>query len=108
MTSYKLAIAFVCFLAANGSGEKYRDTDLEARVDLLTSKIAEMEEENSLLRKSMSDSGDHLAFDCFRESSWSTIGIIPFDGCNGTKLGQPCLLKDFTDLLPSEPLTIIL
>ena len=86
MTSFKLATAFVCFLAANGSGEKYRDTDLEARVDLLTSKIAEMEEENSLLRKSMSDSGDHLAFDCFRESSWSTIGIIPFDGCNGTKL----------------------
>ena len=86
MTSFKIAIVLVCFLAAKGSADKYRYTDLGARVDLLTSKIAKMEEENSLLRKSMMDSGDHLAFDCYRESSWSTIGIIPFDDCNGTKL----------------------
>ena len=85
MTCFK-AIVFICFLAANVSSEKYRDAGLEARVDLLTSKIAEMEEVNSLLRKSIAASGDHLAFDCFRESSWSTIGIIPFDGCNGTRI----------------------
>ena len=30
-------------------------------------------------------SADEVAFDCFRESALSTNGIIPFDGCDGTK-----------------------
>ena len=84
MACIKLAIILVCFLAANGSA-KSRGSDLEAELDLLSSKIAKIEEENLQLRKSI-ESGDYVAFDCLRESSLSTNGIIPFDGCDGTKL----------------------
>ena len=80
MAYIKLASILVCFLAANGSA-KSSGSDLEAKVDLLSSKIAKIEEENLQLRQS-----SYLAFDCFRESSLSTNGIIPFDGCDGTKL----------------------
>ena len=31
-------------------------------------------------------SADLVAFDCFRQSDLSTSGIIPFYGCDGTKL----------------------
>ena len=84
MAYIKLAIITVSFLAANASARRY-SSDLEAKVDLLSSKIAKIEEENLQLRKSI-ESGNYVAFDCLRESSLSTNGIIPFDGCDGTKL----------------------
>ena len=96
MAYIRLAIILVCFLAANGSA-KSRGSDLEAKVDLLSSKIAKIEEENLQLRQSVVDSSSsYLAFDCFRESSLSTNGIIPFDGCDGTKLLNT-LLTVFSD-----------
>ena len=41
------------------------------------------------------DPSNTLAFDCFRESVLDTNGIIPFDGCDGTKLNT--LLTLFSD-----------
>ena len=85
MAYIKLAIISVSFLAVNASARRF-SSDLEAKVDHLSSKIAKIEEENLQLRKSIVESGSYLAFDCLRESSLSTNGIIPFDGCDGTKL----------------------
>ena len=93
MAYIKLAIISVSFLAVNASARRF-SSDLEAKVDLLSSKIAKIEEENLQLRKSIVESGSYLAFDCLRESSLSTNGIIPFDGCDGIKLNT--LLTEFS------------
>ena len=81
----KLSIILLCSVASKAWVEGY-SSDLESKVDLLSSKIAKLEEENLQIQKRDIDSSNYLAFDCFRNSDLTTYGIITFDDCEGMKL----------------------
>ena len=81
----KLVIILVCSVAAKGSAEDC-SSDLESKLELLSSEIAKLKEENVQIQKREVDSSNYLAFDCFRNSDLATYGVITFDDCEGMKL----------------------
>ena len=84
----KLFVAFACTVVVATSAES-SSSDLDAKVELLSSKIERMEEENLELRKRVADLGressSNEAFDCYLTESWSSNGTITFQGCSGRK-----------------------
>ena len=109
-TKLLLVIAQVCSVAISASAESF-GLDLEAKVDLLSSKIAKLEEDNLQLRKRDSelemkvsemqaghDSSNNLAFDCFLTENWSTDGIITFNGCDGTMILTLMIISSDSEL----------
>ena len=88
----KLVFALVCLVATTVSGKDVI-SDLQSKIDLLSSEVASLKEENLKIhqRERNSDISNYLAFDCFRNSdlAWPIITPnyegIPFDDCEGTK-----------------------
>ena len=95
----KLVFALICLVATTVSGKDVI-SDLQSKIDLLSSEVASLKEENLKIhqRERNSDISNYLAFDCFRNSDLALYGIIPFDDCEGTKFST-AVIKYSIELL---------
>ena len=80
----KLVFALICLVATTVSG-KGVISDLQSKIDLLSSEVASLKEENLKIYQREREISNYLAFDCFRNSDLALYGIITFDDCEGTK-----------------------
>ena len=80
----KLVFALICLVATTASAKDVI-SNLQAKIDFLSSEVASLKKENLKFHQREREISNYLAFDCFRNSDLALYGVIPFDDCEGTK-----------------------